>query len=174
MNRFHRSIALIARLVLGLTFLFSGFVKAVDPMGTVYKIQDYLEAFSWHFFEEYATALAVLLFSFEMLIGFSHLFGFRQRLTARVTTLFVVAMTLLTLVIAITNPVSDCGCFGDAVKLTHWQTFEKNIILLLLALILLLYKGELYHTFGKRTAPAAFILSMIVPLFIATYSHHQP
>lgn len=173
MNKFHRSIALIARLVLGLTFLFSGFVKAVDPMGTVYKIQDYLEAFSWHFFEEYATALAVLLFSFEMLIGFSHLFGFRQRLTARVTTLFVVAMTLLTLVIAITNPVSDCGCFGDAVKLTHWQTFEKNIILLLLALILLLYKGELYHTFGKRTAPAAFILSMIVPLFIATYTHHQ-
>ncbi len=167
--------AVLARFILGLTFLFSGFVKAVDPLGTVYKIQDYLQAFGWLFFEEYAMALSVLLFGFEMLLGFSHLFGFRQRLTARVTTLFVAVLTSFTLVIALTNPVSDCGCFGDAVTLSNWQTFEKNVILLLLSLMLLSYKGKLYHTFGKRTAPATFILSMIVPLFIASYSYrHLP
>lgn len=175
MTKFHRVLAIIARLVLGFTFLFSGFVKAVDPLGTVYKIQDYLQAFGWFFFEEYAIFLAVLLFSFEMLLGFSHLFGFRQRTTARFTLAFLLPMTALTLVIAITNPVSDCGCFGEALKLSNWQTFEKNIILLLLTLILLLYRGELYHTFGKRTAPAAFILSTIVPLFVAWYSYqHLP
>lgn len=175
MTKFHKALSLIARFLIGFTFLFSGFVKAVDPLGTVYKIQDYLQAFGWHFFEEYATFLAVLLFSFEMVLGFSHLFGFRQRRTARLTTLFMLVMTALTLVVALTDPVKDCGCFGDALKLSNWQTFEKNIILLILSLILLLYKGELYHFFGKRTAPAAFVLSLIVPLFISLFSYrHLP
>ncbi|MBR0453921.1 MAG: DoxX family protein [Bacteroidales bacterium] len=173
MSKFHRALSLIARFLLGFTFLFSGFVKAVDPLGTVYKIQDYLQAFSWGFFEEYAGLLAVALFSFEMLLGFSHLFGFRQRRTARLSTLFMLVMTALTLVVALTDPVKDCGCFGDALKLSNWQTFEKNVILLILSLILLLYKGDLYHTFGKRTSPAAFVLSLLVPLFIASYSRNQ-
>lgn len=175
MSKFHRALSLIARFLLGFTFLFSGFVKAVDPLGTVYKIQDYLQAFSWGFFEEYAGLLAVALFSFEMLLGFSHLFGFRQRRTARLSTLFMLVMTALTLVVALTDPVKDCGCFGDALKLSNWQTFEKNVILLILSLILLLYKGDLYHTFGKRTSPAAFVLSLLVPLFIAWVNYrHLP
>ena len=175
MSKFHKALALLARFLIGFTFLFSGFVKAVDPLGTVYKIQDYLQAFSWNFFEEYAALLAIMLFTFEMLLGFSHLFGFHQKRTARWTVMFIFAMTLLTLVVALTNPVKDCGCFGDALKLTNWQTFEKNVILLILSLILWLYRGELYHTFGNRTTPATFILSILVPLFIAGYNYrHLP
>ncbi len=175
MSKFHRILSIIARLLLGCTFLFSGFVKAIDPLGTVYKIQDYLQAFSMPFFLEYAPLMTVLLFSVEMVLGFSHLFGLRQRVTAGFSLLFMLFMTVLTLVTALTDPVHDCGCFGDAIHLSNWQSFEKNIILLLLSAILLLYKGELYHIFGKRTATAAFVVSVLVPLFISWVSYrHLP
>lgn len=167
--------AWIARILLGGTFVFSGFVKAVDPLGTTYKIQDYLQAFSWNVFYEYSLFLAVALISFEMVLGFTLLLGSWQRIVSFVTVVYMLLMTLLTLYIALRNPVSDCGCFGDAVVLSNRQTFEKNVVLLILSLLLWLYREPLYHVFGSRTSVWALLLALCISLFICTLSYrHLP
>ena len=129
----------IARTLLALTFLFSGFVKAVDPLGTVYKIEDYLKAFGGFFTDlmPLAGTAAVCLIAVEFILGVCMLLNVRTQVTSWIALLFYLVMTPLTLWIALTNPVSDCGCFGDAIVLTNWQTFWKNIILLALVIVLL-------------------------------------
>lgn len=175
MKSFHKTMAWIARILLGGTFVFSGFVKAVDPLGTTYKIQDYLQAFSWNVFYEYSLFLAVTLISFEMVLGFTLLLGSWQRIVSFVTVVYMLLMTLLTLYITLRNPVSDCGCFGDAVVLSNRQTFEKNVVLLILSLLLWLYREPLYHVFGSRTSVWALLLALCISLFICTLSYrHLP
>lgn len=119
----------ISRYLVGLLFIFSGTVKAIDPLGTVYKIKDYLEAMSLTQFSDFAIYGAFALFTAEFLAGICLLSNLNFRVGLWLSTLFMVAMTPLTLWIALTDPVSDCGCFGDAIVLTNWQTFWKNIII---------------------------------------------
>jgi uncharacterized membrane protein YphA (DoxX/SURF4 family) len=130
--------------LVGLVFVFSGFVKAVDPLGTVYKIEDYLTAFGGFFsditFVAYPAAFLLILV--ELLIGLNLVFQVRFRLTVWVTFVFMLIVTPLTLYVALNNPVSDCGCFGDAVKLTNWQTFYKNIFFFLLSLVLVIFNRK--------------------------------
>ena len=131
-------IALIRWLVAAV-FIFSGFVKAVDPWGTAIKIGEYMAAFGLTSLAGSRYLLAVVQAVVEMTLGFTLLFRIKER-GAVVWTLVVTALfTLLTLVLAIWNPVADCGCFGDAVKLTNWQTFFKNVLLLLLSAVLFVY-----------------------------------
>lgn len=127
----------ICRLVLALTFTLSGFVKAVDPLGTQYKITDYLAALGMaQHVPDWVTLLAsVLLAAGEFILGICLLFAIRRRLVSRLMLLVMAVMTLLTLWVALANPVSDCGCFGDALVLTNWQTFWKNVLLLAAALV---------------------------------------
>ena len=141
----------IARTLLALTFLFSGFVKAVDPLGTVYKIQDYLHegfggVFQWTI--PAAGVAAVCLIALEWLLGIAMLLNVRTQWTSWITLLFYCIMTPLTLYIAIANPVSDCGCFGDALVITNWQTFWKNIILLLLSICLVICRKAIPELFS--------------------------
>ena len=141
----------IARTLLALTFLFSGFVKAVDPLGTVYKIQDYLHegfggVFQWAI--PAAGVAAVCLITLEWLLGIAMLLNVRTQWTSWITLLFYCVMTPLTLYIAIANPVSDCGCFGDALVITNWQTFWKNIILLLLSICFVICRKAIPELFS--------------------------
>jgi len=128
-----------SRLLFGLVFVFSGFVKAVDPLGSTYKFQDYFTAFGGAFygFSDYAFALAIALSTIELLIGLNLVFTIQVRRTAFAGLLFMLIMTPLTLYIALKNPVSDCGCFGEALKITNWETFWKNIVLTVLILTVL-------------------------------------
>ena len=123
------------RFLLAALFIFSGFVKAVDPLGSFYKIQDYLTAFgmiSW--FPTYLPLLfAIILSSAEFCVGVFLFFGVRRKVASTLALFLMGVMTPLTLYLALANPVSDCGCFGDAWVLTNWQTFWKNIILLIAA-----------------------------------------
>ena len=122
--------------MLAALFIFSGFVKAVDPLGSFYKIQDYLTAFgiiSW--FPAYLPLLfAIVLSSAEFCVGVFLFFGVRRKIASTLALLLMSVMTPLTLYLALANPVSDCGCFGDAWVLTNWQTFGKNIVLLVAAI----------------------------------------
>ena len=122
----------VCRMVVAVTFILSGFVKAVDPAGTNYKIADYLEALSLQGMvpESMITLTSVTLSALEFCIGVSLLFAIRRRETSRVALLFMVVMTGMSVWIAVANPVSDCGCFGDAIKLTNAETLWKNIVLL--------------------------------------------
>ena len=131
----------IARLILAVAFILSGFVKAVDPLGTQYKIQDYLVAMGLgRLIPDFMTLSAsVLLSTLEFILGICLLFAIRRRMVSKIVLVLMTAMTLLTLWLALTDPISDCGCFGDALVLTNWQTFWKNIVLLTAAVIVWRY-----------------------------------
>ncbi len=133
-TRFTHVMEILCRVVVGGVFLFSGFVKGVDPMGTSYKIADYMTAWSFGGFSfewalPMATFLSVSLITLEILVGVLMLTGAWRKAGAWILLLMMLFFTFTTLYDAITNKVSDCGCFGDAVKLTNWQTFWKNIAL---------------------------------------------
>ena len=131
----------VVRLVLALTYLFSGVVKLIDPRGTQYKIEDYGAAFGVTNLmpEGLPLVLACVLAVMEFLMGIYLLYGIRRRLTTVVSICFMLIMTPLTLYLVIKNPVSDCGCFGDALVLTNWQTFAKNVVLLICSCLALYY-----------------------------------
>lgn len=125
----------VARTVVGLTFILSGFVKAIDPLGTQYKIQDYLAAIppSLSLPDMLTLLMSVSLSMVEFTLGAFMLTAICRRVTARLTLLFMVVMTAVTVWIYIADPVKDCGCFGDALTLTNLETLLKNIVLLALA-----------------------------------------
>ena len=127
----------IARLVLAIILILSGFVKAVDPLGTQYKIHDYLQAveLAQYVPDFVSLGAAVLLSAVEFGLGICLLFAIRRRMVTLLTLILMLVMTPITLWLAIANPISDCGCFGDAVVLTNWQTLAKNVVLLGLACI---------------------------------------
>lgn len=131
---------IISRIITGFVFIFSGFVKAIDPLGSAYKFSDYFQAFHLDFLKFLSLPLAILLFTAEFITGVSVLTGFRQKTGITAILILILFFTPLTFILALTNPVSDCGCFGDAIHLTNWQTFGKNMFLLVL--ILFLFSGR--------------------------------
>ena len=136
-NCIWRWMGFACRIIFGALFIFSGFVKAIDPLGFSYKMHDYLEAWNLTQFDPLTLVGAIGMSALEFAIGCCILFGIRLREAAWVGLAFMLFYTPLTLWIAIENPVSDCGCFGDAIVITNWQTFWKNAILLTLAIIIL-------------------------------------
>ena len=131
-----------SRLLIGVVFIFSGFVKAVDPMGGAIKIGDYLTSFGLDMLQPFTVLASFALSAAEFAMGVCMLLGVYRRYNSFLVLLFMAFMTPLTLYLAIFNPVSDCGCFGDAMILTNWQTFWKNIILFLLAIMIFVYRKE--------------------------------
>ncbi len=127
----------MCRAVLALTFIFSGYVKAIDPLGTQYKIRDYLTALQiGDLVPNWLTLVSsMLLAALEFSLGIFILFAVRRRFTTRVMVALMGVMTLFTVWIAVANPVSDCGCFGDAVTLTNVQTLLKNVVLTVCAVV---------------------------------------
>lgn len=165
----------ITRTVLGLTFIFSGFVKAVDPLGTVYKIEDYLKAFGGFFTDllPLAGTAAVCLILVEWLLGWAMLLNIRTNWTSWLSLLFYLVMTPLTLWIALTNPVTDCGCFGDALVLTNWQTFWKNVILMAVVIVLLVCRKAIPQLFSWWMEIVLAVLALISGGLIMLYSYNH-
>ena len=133
-NTLNKTLRIIARWFVGLVFIFSSFTKGVDPLGTAFKVEEYMTAWSvGNISFEWALSLApflsMALITVEFLVGVLLITGSFRKLTAWILLLMMVFFTFTTLYDAITNKVSDCGCFGDAVKLTNWQTFWKNVVL---------------------------------------------
>jgi len=131
-----KTLRIISQFIVGIVFIFSGYVKAVDPLGSTYKFTDYFNAFGMEFMVWSALPLAILLASVEMLMGMSLLLGYRMKVLSWAVLFFMSFFTVLTFILAIFNPVTDCGCFGDALILTNWETFWKNIILMFFTLII--------------------------------------
>ncbi len=155
----------VCRFVLGAVFVFSGFVKAVDPMGAFYKIQDYLTAFGLIslFPGQLSLFVGMALAALEFCVGICLFFGIRKVAASALALLLMLFMTPLTLYLAIANPVSDCGCFGDALVLTNWQTFGKNVVLLSAAVVT--FAGH-KNIFGLMSDKMAWALSLYSFLFI--------
>ncbi|MDR1860681.1 MAG: DoxX family protein [Bacteroidales bacterium] len=131
-----------ARIITAAVFLFSGFTKGVDLYGAGYKLEDYFYAWNMAGLAPWALTLATVQAFLEFAMGAALLCNIFMRLTALLSLLAMLFFTALTFVIALTNPVSDCGCFGDALVLTNWQTFFKNLVLLPLSGLVFCYRRE--------------------------------
>ena len=163
----------LSRILFGVVFVFSGFVKAIDPLGSAYKFQDYFLAFNveWLYFS--ALPLAILLSTLEFVIGVAIIFGIHMRYSAWGGLLFMAFFTPLTLYIAITDPVPDCGCFGDAIIISNWDTFYKNVVILAAAILVFIYRNKIKPPWSGKTDHVliAAITGLIfgVSLYCLTY-----
>lgn len=138
-QRLLKMIVNLCRIIVAVTFIFSGFVKAIDPIGTQYKLQDYLGAIGMAGILPNWTLLAVAVFlaAIEFCIGIFLLFAIQRRLISKLTAAFMAFMTMVTVWIVVADPVKDCGCFGDALHLTNTETLIKNIVLLVCSLAIM-------------------------------------
>ena len=132
MQKLRITVVNVCRFVLAATFIFSGYVKAIDPLGTLYKLKDYAAAMSLNGLlpDWVLVGVAIALGALEFALGVFMLFAVRRHVVSRITLAFMTAMTVLTLWIFVADPVKDCGCFGDALKLTNGETLLKNIVLI--------------------------------------------
>lgn len=138
-QRLLKMIVNLCRIIVAVTFIFSGFVKAIDPIGTQYKLQDYLGSIGMAGILPNWTLLAVAVFlaAIEFCIGIFLLFAIQRRLISKLTVAFMAFMTMVTVWIVVADPVKDCGCFGDALHLTNTETLIKNIVLLVCSLVIM-------------------------------------
>jgi uncharacterized membrane protein YphA (DoxX/SURF4 family) len=159
----------------GITFIFSGFVKGIDPWGSAYKFTDYFHAMGLDWLVWAAFPLGVILSFAEFAIGVGLLFNVFTRFFSWLALLFMAFFLPLTLWIAITNPVTDCGCFGDALVISNWETFYKNVVLMALTLIIFRYRKNMddLNLFGKRI-PHLFSGAFVLVYFaLVIYSHNH-
>lgn len=147
------------RILFGIVFIFSGFVKGIDPWGSAYKFTDYFNAMGLEWMVWAAFPLGILLAFAEFAIGVAFLFNWWMRLFSWLGLLFMVFFTPLTLWIALKDPVTDCGCFGDALVISNWETFYKNLVIITFAIIAVANR-KWYTDQVKTKLPA--VLSMLV------------
>lgn len=153
----------LTRLVLGAVFLASGFLKGVDPWGSAIQMDEYFAAFGVEWLSGARWVLAVGQSALEMWIGLLLIFNQLRRFSRLVALLMMIFFTILTLVTALTDPVADCGCFGEAIKLTHWQTFIKNIVLLPLSIVLFVHTPREGHAAPRLRVVGITLLMALAP-----------
>lgn len=174
-DKYKKVIVETFRIVVGILFIFSGFVKAVDPWGSAYKIFDYLKAFDLSFLSFSALSVSFVLSALEFSLGVFLLAGVYRKLTSLIIVVFMGFMTCLTLYLAIKNPVTDCGCFGDAIVITNWQTFIKNLFIFPISIVIFLWHSHMDFLFSKKSRSLVFLYTMIFILGVSTYCYlHLP
>ncbi len=164
----------LSRIIAGAVFVYSGFVKGIDPLGSEYKFVDYFVAFNIEFLEPLAFTLSVALSAAEMLIGIALLAGVHMILASWVLLLFMSFFTILTFFIALNDPVADCGCFGDAIIMTNWETFWKNLVLMVFVLHIFFKRNEFTPFFRKPVFEwGAVIGFLLIILGVSAWSYRN-
>jgi len=168
----------ICLVLLGCVFIFSGFVKAIDPLGSTYKFDDYFRAFGGIFetFTNISFPLAILLSTIELVIGLSLLFRVQIRSATIAALAFMVVMTPLTLYIALKKDlVTDCGCFGDALVISNWATFIKNVVLDIFVILILVFQEKFKPIFKRNAQQIALGIFVVLALGLSAYCYrHLP
>lgn len=165
----------ICRLLVGALFIFSSFTKGVDPLGTKYKMLDYLSAYHMTWLNNLAMALAVLMILAEFIVGFCLITKMLPRLAVLGATLLMLFFTFTTLFDALYNIVPDCGCFGTAIKMSNWQTFYKNLVIDTLLIPLIMNNKLLENKLGKGVQWLIAILFALAFLGFELYNYrHLP
>lgn len=141
----------ITRVIVGLLFIFSGLIKANDPMGFGYKLQEYFEVFHISFLHDFATAFAILLCTLEIILGALLLLGLWSARVAWGLLLLIIFFTFLTFYSAFFKVVTSCGCFGDAIPLTPWQSFSKDLVLLAMILLIFIKRDQIQPLIRKES-----------------------
>lgn len=165
----------IARWIVGAVFIFSGFVKGIDPWGFNYKLTDYIHSMHLNWLEIFTFPGAFILPLAEFLIGVGLLFGIFTNLSTKLALIFMSFFTPLTLFVAIKNPVTDCGCFGDALVITNWQTFFKNVVLIVLAILLFINRKKISYLLPLKFRKILFFVVTFAYLLLVYWSfNHEP
>jgi uncharacterized membrane protein YphA (DoxX/SURF4 family)/peroxiredoxin len=161
----------ISRIFVGVLFIISGFVKLNDPLGFSYKLQEYFSTavLNLPFLEPYALGIAILVVIFEVVVGIFLLIGYKPKFTAWSLLLMIIFFTFLTFYAAYFDKVKDCGCFGDAMPMTPWQSFTKDVVLLVLILILFLGVKHIKPIFSKLGTTVVALLGFLASLSFAYY-----
>lgn len=157
----------ISRLLVGFVFIFSGFVKGVDPLGTAFKIEDYQAVYGMDWLMPLSLGLSIFLSTVEFALGVLLILNVKPLKTTWLLLLMMSFFTLVTMYDAIYEPVSDCGCFGDAIKLSNWETFYKNVVLMFPTLLLFIQRRKLKSPFR---ATGEWLLIAGIPLIFAWFS----
>ncbi len=160
-----------SRIFVGILFIISGFIKLNDPVGFSFKLEEYFSSgvLDMPFFEPHALTISIIVVVLEVLLGVMLLIGFRVKFTVWSLLLMIIGFTFLTFYSAYFNKVTDCGCFGDAIKLTPWESFTKDIILLVLILILFIGRKYIIPFFTPRTDRLVMFFALV---FCGFYVYH--
>jgi uncharacterized membrane protein YphA (DoxX/SURF4 family) len=171
------AITQFSRIFVGILFIISGLIKLNDPVGFSYKLAEYFSepVFNMPFFVPFALAIALFLVILEVILGVMLLLGYQSKFTVWSLLLLIIMFTFLTFYSAYFNVVKDCGCFGDALKLTPWQSFTKDIVLLFFIVILFVNKKMLQPLFGKNLQNSLVCISLGLCIFMAYWVlNHLP
>lgn len=155
----------ISRVFVGLLFIFSGLIKANDPMGFGYKLQEYFHVFKMDFLNDYSTSIAIIICGLEIIFGVLLFLGIAAKLVAWGLLLLIVFFTFLTFYSAFFEVVTSCGCFGDAIPLTPWQSFLKDLVLLALILIIFIKRDKIKPLFKSSFVNGLFTVTSIILSF---------
>lgn len=159
------------RIVVGLLFIFSGLIKINDPLGFSYKLEEYFEVFHITFLNGFAVGIAIILCSLEIILGFALLIGVRAKQVAWGLLLLIIFFSFLTFYSAYFKVVQTCGCFGDAIPLTPWQSFSKDLILLLLILVLFKNRDTIKPIFNDKINDQLLVASVVISLGLGVYTY---
>ena len=171
---YKKIIAELCRIILGATFIFSGTVKAVDPIGGAIKIEDYFAAFGLSAFNPISLFASLNLSAIEFLLGLCILTAVYRKLTTICMLAFMAFMTFLTLYLAIFNPVHDCGCFGEAIIITNWQTFFKNLLVLFPAsIVTYIYHKKLTPLYTYKIYWFVLLFAYLFPMGFSYYNYYH-
>ncbi len=173
----YKTITNSIRLIVALVFIFSGFVKLIDPIGTKIKMLEYFseDVLNLTFLSPYALWISMFLILLEFALGIFLLFGLYPKFTSRALLIVILIFLFLTWYSAYYNKVTDCGCFGDAIKLSTWETFYKNVILLLLILLLNKFYKYITPFPSKKTATAIAHTLVLIGFILGIYTiYHLP
>src|SRR5690606_5467577 len=159
-----KALVAFCRIVTGTVFIFSGFIKANDPTGFGYKLEEYFHVFDMAFLNDYAIPIAVVICAFEILLGALLLLGFWGRTVAWGLLLLILFFTFLTFYSAFFEVVTSCGCFGDAIPLTPWQSFGKDLVLLTLILVIFFYREGIRPIISSKCTQIGVTVGVIIVL----------
>lgn len=170
-----RVLHFISRLITGIVFIFSGFVKGIDPLGMAYRLEDYFIAWNAEWMMPLALTLSILLSTMEFVMGVVVLFNLKPKVNAWLLLGIMGFFTVLTFFDAIYNPVPDCGCFGDAITLTNWQTFYKNVVLMVFTIILFIWRNKTKDHFGNLFSYGTALVAALLFIGLSLYCYrHLP
>lgn len=170
-----KPILILFRILVGVLFIFSGLIKANDPLGLSYKMDEFFEVLHMHFLIPFSLAFSLIMNAFEIIAGIAVLLGYRMRIFSFLLLLLIIFFTFLTGFALFSGLIRECGCFGDCIKLTAEQSFWKDIILLVMIVVIFIYRNRIQPLLAKKPMAAVMILAVLFPVILQWYTlSHLP
>jgi len=169
MKAYKKNILLVVRWIVGLLFIFSGLIKANDPLGLSYKMQEFFEAWSWYALNDLTLPVSLIMNVFEVLAGVAVIIGWRMRLFSWLLLLLILFFSFLTGYAVLSGKIKTCGCFGDCLPLSAEQSFTKDLVLLVLIILLFINRSRIISSVRPFTAVLALSLCVVLVSALQAY-----